>query len=621
MLYEVYAMQKPSLRERVTYWFDRWMARGFWAMVWLLFLVTVLVALLVALAAHLSVPETAGNVGDSLWKSFMHILDPGNVNGDYETRNTCYILLMILAAVCGLFVTSVLIGMITSAFHARLEKLRHGNAKVLERGHTLILGYDEHLTTVLSEMIAANASSPGAAIVLLNEHSRHELEASCAPLMGARCRTRVICRSGDPTCFHALRNVAIDRCARVIALGTDDFEIIKIILAANTLLNECGAPEQVTISAIIRMEENMPAAQIAGGERAELLYFERLIARIFAQTCRQTGLAQVYQDLFDYRGDEIYTEKAPTLAGVSFAEAVLRYRDAAVLGLKRNGRVWLNPPGETQLSREDEIILVASDAGAALVAAKPGAVDQACIRLLPSEPEQPLRLLILGNSPHTENIIGEIAQYAREGSTLTVASEGVIAGEQRHGGLLVRFVPGSAHRLETMEALLAEEPDCVTVLAEDGVQDADARTLTLLLQLSRYYREHPGRAMIVSEMQSKKNQALAACARVNDFVVGTNIASLVLTQVARDRSLHALFDDLLTDEGNEIYIRPVGRYIHTGVPVNLYTLAAAAMQCGQAFIGLRLLRTDGGYDVRINPDKAETVVFTQGDGVIVLAED
>ncbi|MCE5343515.1 MAG: hypothetical protein LLF96_08045 [Eubacteriales bacterium] len=614
-------MQKPTLRERIIYWFDRWMARGFWAMVGLLFGVTVTVALLVALAAHLSVPETAGNVGDSLWESFMHMLDPGNVNGDYETRNTTYILLMILASVCGLFVTSVLIGIITTAFHTRLDGLRNGNAKVLEKGHTLILGYDEHLSTVLGELITANECARHAAVVMLNERSRRELEASCALLLPARGRTRVICRSGDPTCFQALRNVAIERCARVIVLGRDDFEIIKEILAANTLLNECGAPEQVTISAVIRREENLLAAQIAGGARVELLFFERLIARIFAQTCRQTGLSQVYQELFDYRGDEINIEKAPTLAGVPFAEVALRYRNASVMGLMRDGRVWLNPAGDTLLTPEDEIILISANPGAAVANPESGAVDPARIRLLPPEPGKPLRLMILGCNALTDSIIGGIAQYAQEGSTLTVASDRAVAGEQRLRGLLVHRVSSDVHRPETLDALLNEKPDCIIVLAEEGEQDADARTLTLLLQLSRYYREHPGRVLIVSEMHSKKNQTLAACARVNDFVVGTNLASQVLTQVARNRLLHPLFNELLTDEGNEIYIRPVGQYVQTGVPINLYTLAAAVTQSGQMLIGLRLCRVDGGYEVRVNPDKEEMFMFTDEDGAVVLAED
>ena len=135
-------MRKPSFKERFSYRFDQLMSRGTVALVGLLFTATVLVAVLVACLTHLAAPGSAGSVGDSLWNSFMRILDAGNVTGDYETHNAIYIVLMILATVCGLFVTSILIGIINAAFEKKLDGLRRGSSRVLEKGHTVILGYD-----------------------------------------------------------------------------------------------------------------------------------------------------------------------------------------------------------------------------------------------------------------------------------------------------------------------------------------------------------------------------------------------------------------------------------------------------------------------------------------------
>ncbi|MDD3214722.1 MAG: hypothetical protein PHY64_13685, partial [Eubacteriales bacterium] len=241
----------PRFRERISYRFDRWMSKGVVSMIGLLFAVTVVVALIVAALSRLCLPEIAGGVGDAIWNSFMHIMDTGSVQNDYQTGNAGYILLMIAAAVCGLFVTSILIGMITAAFQNRLERLRHGNAKVLETGHTLILGEDEHLGTIVGEMAAANEGEKGSAIVVLCECDRYELEKSLSRLIPVGNHTRVVCRSGDPTGFAELANAGIGRCSRVIALGENDFTIIKEILAARTLLDEYEAPDTVTISSVI----------------------------------------------------------------------------------------------------------------------------------------------------------------------------------------------------------------------------------------------------------------------------------------------------------------------------------------------------------------------------------
>ena len=614
-------MRKPSFRERVSYWFDNLMSRGTGALVGLLFFTTVVVALVVSLLSHLFAPGAAGNLGDSLWNSFMRILDAGNVSGDYGTQNALYVVLMLAATVCGLFVTSILIGIINAAFESRLDALRRGNSRVLEKGHTVILGYDEHLSTVLTELIIANENERRPAVVVLCEKDKTELEAELAEQIGSAENTRIICRNGDPTSFQALRNVSLPDCARVITLGGSDFEIIKEILAANTLLNESGTPESVSIAAVISDEQNLDAARIAGGRRVETLFFERVISRIFAQTCRQAGLSLVYQELFDFEGDEIYMEKAPSLAGKPFGTLPLYYRKAAVMGLKRAGRVMLNPPGDTPVEPDDEVILIAADNGVAVPAAEPAQTDAARIRLRPAAPAKPEHVLILGINRLTDDIVREISSYAAEGSTLTVASANAEVMETVQGNLRVRYVSGDVFDRRALEAMLDARPDCISVLSEaDGI-DADARTLTILLQVSHYYREHPEAPVVVSEMLQKKNQALASVAHVNDFVIGTNLASLILAQVSQNRLLSPLFDELLTEEGNEIYIKPASLFVETGVPVSLYTLAAATAQAGQMLLGLRLIRADGSFDVLTNPDKETVLTFGAQDCAIVLAED
>ncbi len=615
-------MRKPSIRERISYWFDHYMSKGTGALVALLFGTTVLVAVVVALLATLLTPASAGGLGDSLWNSFMRIIDAGNVSGDYQSGNAAYIVLMILATVCGLFVTSILIGIINAAFEARLETLRRGNSRVLEKGHTVILGYDEHLSTILSELITANENEKRPAVVVLCERDRMALEEELRGLIDDFKNTRLICRNGDPTNFQALHNVSITAAARVVALGESDFDIIKEILAARTVLDESNADSGVSITAVIGEQQNLDAARIAGGARVEALYFEKVISRIFAQTSRQAGLSQVYQELFDFSGDEIYMEKAPALAGKRFGDAPLYYRCAAVMGVKRGGRVLLNPPGDTLLDAEDELILIAADNGVAVPSDAPAPVEAERIRRYAPETREAERLLILGMNQLTDDIVREISLFAAEGSVLTVASGQLRAGEERAGGLQVKYTPCDVYdRAALTELLGAAAPDCIIVLSEPCEGDADARTLAILLQLSHYYREDPERVIVVSEMRAKKNQALASCAHVNDFVIGSNLAALVLTQVAQNRLLNSLFDELLTDAGSELYVRPARLFVETGVPVTLFTVAAATAQAGQMLMGLRLREADGRFTVRVNPPKDEDVVFGPDDCVIVLSEE
>ncbi len=50
-----------------------------------------------------------------------------------------------------------------------------------------------------------------------------------------------------------------------------------------------------------------------------------LLARVTVQTCRQSGLSVVYQELLDYGGDEIYFKNEPAITGKTFGEVLGLY--------------------------------------------------------------------------------------------------------------------------------------------------------------------------------------------------------------------------------------------------------------------------------------------------------
>ena len=61
----------------------------------------------------------------------------------------------------------------------------------------------------------------------------------------------------------------------------------------------------------------------AFGERLRTVNSFDVVARVTAQSCRQSGLSVVVQELLDFDGDEIYFEDAAPLVGRTFREALL----------------------------------------------------------------------------------------------------------------------------------------------------------------------------------------------------------------------------------------------------------------------------------------------------------
>ena len=239
----------------------------------------------------------------------MYTLDAGNLAG-VSTDNLIYLLLMFLATLCGLFLTSVLIGVIATGVEEKLGELRKGKVAVQEDNHTVIIGFNSNVFTIVKELIEANSNKKNACIVILGEQPKEEIEEVINSHIPNTLTTKIICRSGVLHEYYALERCSVETCKSVIVNVDDDAETVKILLALATYVKG----KQITNSdlkfvAAMREKQYIEAATIAGEGRAAIVYANDAIARIISNTCRQHGLSQVLTELFNFGGDELYFEK------------------------------------------------------------------------------------------------------------------------------------------------------------------------------------------------------------------------------------------------------------------------------------------------------------------------
>src|SRR5512139_1205897 len=138
-------MTRPGWRQRARYRFDNYMARGVGAQI-LLLAVAVAVLILITTVAVIAFGVTptdengqSDSFGRVVWKSLMHALDAGAVGGD--AGSWTFLLVMLFVTIGGIFVLSALIGILNNGFGSLIEALRRGRSAVIERGHTVILGW------------------------------------------------------------------------------------------------------------------------------------------------------------------------------------------------------------------------------------------------------------------------------------------------------------------------------------------------------------------------------------------------------------------------------------------------------------------------------------------------
>jgi ion channel POLLUX/CASTOR len=588
-------------------------------------------------------PEGKGTFMEVAWASLMRTLDPGTMGGDEGSRS--FLLAMLTVTLGGIFIVSILIGILTTGIEGKLEQLRKGRSFVAEQGHTVIMGWSSQIFTLISELVEANANQKHSCIAILAEKDAVEMHDEIRSKISKTGRTRIVCRTGSPIDMDDLDIVNPQNARSIVILAPEvddpDFYIIKSILA---LTNDKDRPEHsYNIVTVIRDSKNFEVARMIGGDEVKLVLVGDMMSRIMAQTCRQSGLSVAYTELLDFGGDEIYFQEEPRLAGNTFVETLMAYEDSAVIGIRfKDGRLQLNPPMETVVESGDKLIVISEDddtirlSGLTEYHIDGDAIQGTAPKLQASE-----RMLMLGWNERAPLVIKELDNYVAPNSEIIVVhgqSLGMndLLPENGNGTAALRnqtvsFHLGDTTDRDTLEGLEVHTFDHIIVLStteKDSApdpQEADARTLITLLHL-RDMSEKRGKPLaIVSEMLDIKNRELAQVTRADDFVVSDNLVSLMLSQISENPELSFVFQDLFSPEGSEIYLKPVEEYVQTGKPINFYTVVEAARRLNQIAIGYRVQSeaydSNKFYGVRINPPKSLQTTYAHGDRIIVLAED
>jgi voltage-gated potassium channel Kch len=619
-------MKKPTIGQRFKYWFDGIMARGTGALLGVLALATAVVILIDA-AVIIFLTGTPGDEHqpaiEVIWNNLVQTLGADAI----ATPNWGFRIAMIVVAFVGVFVVANLIGIVSGAFDAKVAELRKGRSTVLASGHTVILGWNSKMATIIESLCEANASSRGAVIVILAERDKVEMEDEIRSRIPKPGKTTIICRSGSPLDQDDLLIVNPFHAKAVIILSDElgedpDSRSIKTALAITRHPKRDGGA--LHIVGQIHRSENLEVARIAGGTEAIWILGSEKVGQITAQTSRQPGLSAVYQDLLDFGGVEIYFTTQPSLVGRTFYDAQLSFPASAPIGILRGEAVVLNPDGGETIEAGDQLIVVAEDDSTIAVGAT--AIPHLTATAKGKRTSnKPAKTLILGSNQSLPHILHELDGYAGKGSTVTVVSEFKVGDLGRYRNLAVTVTKGSSTARAAIEALKPATFDHVIVESYRdnlSVQEADTKTLVTLLHLRDIMSRDGVRINVVSEMLDERNRKLAEVCQIDDFIVSDHLVSLMMTQVSENPEISAVFTDLFGTEGAEIYLKPAGRYVALGTDVDFATVIAGARGRKETAFGYMVAAEDGlPARVVLNPAKSEVRAFADHDRIIVLAED
>ena len=633
-------MTKASFKEKLRYNFDNTLSNGPIAIISWLALVTFLLVILAGILLFIfglsanPVENEPFDLTEGMWQSLMRVLDAGTVTGD---EGWAFRLFMLLITIAGLFIFSSLIGSISSGIDESISNLRKGKSKVIETNHTLILGYSSMIYSVISELCLANESNKKAVIVVLADKDKVEMEDDIRSKISDTKTSKIIVRSGNPLDLRDLLMVNYNEAKSIILLSPEneenpDNQVIKSVLSITGNKNRKKEPYHIV--AEIKDNENRQVANLVGGKEVSYVFSSDLISRLTAQTCRQSGLSIIYSDLLQFEGDEIYFYSDHGLIGLTFKQCVYSFEDSCVMGVFTSDRkVLLNPDMNYTINKDDQIILIAQDDSKINRLLIPKEILPVNFIPAPKREKEMETTLILGWNHKGKKIIEELDHYVVKGSSVSILGEiedvkdslALLSEELQN--ITLYFQHGNINDRNTLDELRIESFNHIIVLSymdKGSIQISDAITLICLVHL-RDISEKAGKDFsVVSEMLDVQNRELAEVAKADDFIVSDNLLSLLMTQIAENKDLEMVYENLFNDEGAEIYLNPVEEYLDVHQPTDFYQVIESASKIGHTAIGYRKLSQkeydNGKFGIVLNPLKSKSIQFEQGDFLIVLAE-
>ncbi|CAF1346386.1 unnamed protein product [Adineta steineri] len=594
----------------------------------------------------------ASTYSQSLWETFMRTLDPGSAS---EDTGGIHRLISATVTMCGIFIISTLIGALTTGMEGKLADLRKGRTQVIETNHTIILGWSSKIFDIINELIIANENQHNPSIVILASKDRIEMQEIISQKIDENKNTKIICRNGDPMSIHDLNILSPNNARSIIILApfndNPDVSVIKTILAITN--NPQRTKQKFHIVAEIKERNNIEVARIAGTDEVIFVHADEIIARIIAQSGRQSGLSIILSMLLSFKYDEIYFKYEPLLIGKTFHDALFLYRTSTVIGLMfADETIKICPSPDTIIHENDQIIVIAEDDDAIILSSNISsnylsisALFETDISLINSNSIKQTNIeknIILGWNSKASLIAKQLDNYVSEGSELHILTNidkaTKIITEQLVNELkkqkLYLHSGDITNRIDLEKLNLYNYHDVILLanneqnqLENSSSETADAECLICLLHLRNIIDKNPRQKTfsIVTEMFDIRNRELAEITRADDFIVSPNILSKYIAQISENKYLTKVFDILLTAEGVEIYLRPVTLFTKLGIPILFSRIIEISIKQQTLAIGYRQMKyaqdPNKFYGIVLNPDKDLSIIFRHDDKIIVLAEE
>ncbi|MDT8408239.1 MAG: hypothetical protein RQ741_01440 [Wenzhouxiangellaceae bacterium] len=636
-------MIKLPLLDRFKFLLERQFARGAGFQLLVVAALIGLISLIGGIAVRM-----AGNdlpFLDSVWWAFLRLTDPGYLGDDQGIwRRTVSTVLTVSGYVVFL---GALVAIMTQWLIARMREFERGLAPVTLKNHVVIIGWTNRTLPLLRELIGNERSrrrfldvckTRKMKVVVLSEQGSALLGQALRadPLIGRASRALVL-RYGSPLEEEAIHRAGCLNAAAVIMPGefgragemvSPDIQTIRALLSMDSRAARHGHPPPLVI-AEIQDARRMETMRKAYRGPLEIVPTDDTISRMLVQNLLHPGLSAFYREVLTAReGNEFFLRPAGRLTGATLKEVAGQFPRAIVLGVIRGGGPaplpMLNAPGSQRLGPQDQLVLLAREVSDTQPSTARGSllapIERPAARLATAANKTRHRILLLGWSQRVPSLFFELASYTGLACEVDLVSVADPAMRQREierysescARVGVRHIEADFLIAGEMEKLELSNYSAIFLLSSDrldSVEEADARAIVGHRIIEGLLEEHPLRPQILLELADAANEGLVRTPGA-ETLVSPLVISHMLAQVALQREVRLIFDELFTVGGAELDLRVPGPAF-LGKAMSFQAMEAAVAARGETLLGFQRDRPGEAPQLLLNPPREQ--VFEVGD--------
>lgn len=544
-----------------------------------------------------------------------------------------------------MIILNLFIGVIVS----ELENLKEIDARGKERldfvGHIVILGWSSRINYLLEELIEANSNSKRRIITLLADKSKLEMEDYFRLHFKDKLKKQksiyFVFRTGIAYEATDLKMMQIAKAQSVIILSqpgaNPDIYVIKVLMAIYSLFKDIDNVPNITLPLLD--SKNDEIVKILSKSNVNAVLVKDIIAKLIAQSSRQAGLSIVYDEILSFFGHEIYTKEFKEVTGKKFGSLLNCFNESTLIGVvfgseSGNSTVKVNPEADYILKDGDSLIAIAEDENSfQYIKNNEIYVLNEKMNFKRKQLKLKENFLILGGNEIIYSIIEQISSYIGRQSAFTIISdERYFKPKQRYLNEKYTDMIFKIHDKDTTSREILEQIDysdyssviILSYLDSLSPEEADSFSIITLMYLHCIFDELNINKTIVTELLSNKNDDILFERDNDDFVISDKIDSLLLAQYQHNPHIKKIYEEILDEQGSEIYLKEASKYIELGNEYNCYELTAKCYENGDIFIGYKLcnkqIETRLKNGIEINPPKETKIIFSKFDKLIVISE-